>query len=114
MNCPTCGAESKVTDSRPGAYDTIRRRRVCSLGHRFFTVEMHSATASQAPHSKQHARYTTKRAAFWRDIEIARAGTLGRSGGDMAKKYGLKTASVYAAARRGRASLAAINKFTRP
>lgn len=104
MKCRICDSEDlKVLDSRDGPHDTIRRRRQCSNGHRFITIEMHTDVASQAPHAKQSARRTTKRVAYARDIEIAQTLYLGRY--VLADKYGLKVPSIYAAARRGRASL---------
>lgn len=36
--CPTCGSETMVTDTR-AAKDALRRRRKCSEGHRFSTLE---------------------------------------------------------------------------
>lgn len=39
MNCPTCGDESHVIDSRPAKQRSIRRRRQCGRGHRFTTYE---------------------------------------------------------------------------
>lgn len=104
MKCRICDSEvHRVLDSRDGPHDTIRRRRECSNGHRFTTIEMHTDVASQAPNAKQFARRTTKRLAYARDIEIARDLHLG--GHVLAAKYGLKLPSVYAAARRGRASI---------
>lgn len=40
--CPKCGGKSRVTDSRPGAANTIRRRRSClkaGCSVRFTTYE---------------------------------------------------------------------------
>lgn len=40
MACPECGIRStKVVDMRPTNFNQIRRRRVCSEGHRFTTYE---------------------------------------------------------------------------
>ena len=40
MNCPHCGAETKVVDSRP-LEDAVRRRRQCLLCYeRFTTIEV--------------------------------------------------------------------------
>ncbi len=105
MKCRFCNSEdTRVLESREGQYDVMRRRRECSNGHRFWTIEMHTDVASQAPHAKQFARRTTRRVTYDRDIDIAR--DLYRGGPELAEKYGLKIVSVYAAARRGRASLA--------
>lgn len=112
MKCRFCDSEDlRVLDSRDGPHDTVRRRRECSNGHRFTTVEIHTDVASQAPHAKQFARRTTKRVVYARDIEIAQH--LYRGGSALAEKYGLKIASVYAAARRGRASLQ-LQRKTKP
>ena len=43
MNCPTCGDDSRVLDSRPRLDGSIRRRREClsrGMTHRFTTFEM--------------------------------------------------------------------------
>jgi len=105
MKCRYCNSEDlRVLESREGPYDVVRRRRECSNGHRFTTIEMHADTASQAPHAKQFARRTTRRVTYDRDVEIAR--NLYHGGNVLAEKYGLKLVSVYAAARRGRTHLA--------
>lgn len=40
MNCPKCGSDSlRVLDTRERSID-IRRRRECSKGHRFSTLEI--------------------------------------------------------------------------
>lgn len=104
MKCRFCDSEDlRVLESREGQYDVVRRRRECSNGHRFTTIEVHSDVASQAPHAKQFARRTTRRVTYARNIEIAQ--NLFRGGDVLAEKYGLKVVSIYAAARHGRASL---------
>ncbi len=41
MKCPECDAQTEVKDSRPGADNTIRRRRRCAGCHlRFTTYEV--------------------------------------------------------------------------
>lgn len=43
MNCPTCNANSKVIDSRGrtvGGEPQSYRRRKCTKGHRFSTIEL--------------------------------------------------------------------------
>ena len=40
MNCPICGCETSVVDTRPSE-DSVRRRRKCvECSHRFTTVEI--------------------------------------------------------------------------
>lgn len=39
MNCPECGGETSVTDSRPSGAN-VRRRRRCDNDHRFTTIEL--------------------------------------------------------------------------
>ena len=40
MNCPICGCETSVVDSRPSE-DSVKRRRQCvECKHRFTTVEI--------------------------------------------------------------------------
>lgn len=112
MKCRICDSEDiRVLDSREGPHDTMRRRRQCANGHRFTTIEMHTDVASQAPHAKQAARRTIKRVAYSRDIEIAQSLYVG--GAVLAAKYGIKVPSIYAAARRGRASLQ-LQRKTKP
>jgi len=38
MNCPECGKDTMVVDSR-STDDSVRRRRECNEGHRFSTQE---------------------------------------------------------------------------
>ena len=40
MNCPHCGGETKVVDSRPNEDSTRRRRECLECKHRFSTVEI--------------------------------------------------------------------------
>ena len=40
MVCTECGADMRAKDSRPGAYNSVRRRRVCPCGHRCTTYEI--------------------------------------------------------------------------
>lgn len=39
MFCPTCGATTKVLDSRPIAYTTVRRRLCPGCGRVYYTSE---------------------------------------------------------------------------
>lgn len=40
MNCPHCGGETHVVDSRPNEDSTRRRRECIECKHRFSTVEI--------------------------------------------------------------------------
>lgn len=40
MNCPHCGGETHVVDSRPNEDSTRRRRECVECKHRFSTVEI--------------------------------------------------------------------------
>lgn len=41
MNCPRCGAASKVLQTREGLHLSTLRRRECERGHRFSTNEIY-------------------------------------------------------------------------
>ena len=109
VNCPICGAESRVLDTRAGAFFTIRRRRECDeYKHRFTTVEIHLNALSPS-HLKRTARGITDRiATIARDLDIA--ARLHENGGRrnlVGKAYKLDASSLYRAARRGRQLLRA-------
>jgi hypothetical protein len=105
VNCPRCGADSRVYDSRPGEHFTTQRKRVCTgpVPHRFATLEMHQAAACSA---KQRlavlAATIQRRVALWRrDREIAQSMHLGWKA--IACRFGMETKSaVFLAAKRGR------------
>lgn len=105
MNCPRCGADSRVYDSRPGEHFTTQRKRVClaPAAHRFTTLEMHQAAACSA---KQRlvklAQTIQRRVALWhRDREIAQSMHLGWKA--LARRFDMETKSaVFLAAKRGR------------
>jgi len=40
MNCPICGGQTCVVDSRPNEDSTRRRRECAECKHRFSTVEI--------------------------------------------------------------------------
>lgn len=73
MKC-RCGADTQVTDSRAGAFDTIRRRRVCvACGGRFTTfesriapwvVEKHRASKAAKQKRRWHERSEAERRAI--------------------------------------------------
>jgi transcriptional regulator NrdR family protein len=103
MKCPRCGAESSVAETRTGEHLTIRRRRVCTSGHRFTTVEMHQSAVHKGDLVRR-AKAIAARVAMWhRDIEIAR--DLHQGWRVLAARYGVKYQAIYMAASRGRQHL---------
>lgn len=105
MQCPICGGDSRVLDTRTAAFFTVRRRRECeTYGHRFTTVEIHSSALSPS-HLKRVARGITQRIkTLTRDLEIfARLHENQGRKNQLGKLFGLDKSSVYRAARRGRA-----------
>lgn len=40
MDCPNCGAPTKVVDSRPSAKTVVRRRKCLECKYRFSTIEI--------------------------------------------------------------------------
>lgn len=85
MKC-RCGGETFVNDSRAGAYDTIRRRRVCvDCGGRFTTYE---SRVSPIPALKLAAdKVRNKRKNLRRDARREAAQT-GRPVEDIYKEWG--------------------------
>lgn len=106
MICPTCGCgRLRVLETRPGEFGTIRRVRSCPLGHRFATREVHEPVwCSAKPRAREFAATVAARVALRaRDTAIARALHAGWRA--LAARYGIDRATVYLAARRGRAYL---------
>lgn len=104
MQCPICGGDSRVLDTRAAPFFIVRRRRECeTYGHRFSTVELHSGAVSHW-HVRQKAKGIAQRiATTTRDLEIfsrlhENEGRKNRLG----ELFGLDKSSVYRAARRGR------------
>ncbi len=102
MNCPTCGAPSSVLDTRPRSNLTTTRRRACLRGHRFTTVELHSAAAVSAKQRAVVYAKTVRQRIAQRARDIAIAADLHRGWEPAAKRYGLTKSAVYLAAARGR------------
>ena len=74
MKCPTCGAWSSVLDTREGPNETVKRRRQCANGHRFFTFEvLHAAIHQDAV--KASARAIGRKRLLWRRDQAIRADT---------------------------------------
>lgn len=61
MQCPKCGGDTKVIDSRQTQWDIIRRRRQClSCEHRFNTAEREEKETEEIPNygiTKTENRY---------------------------------------------------------
>ena len=51
MKCPTCGAWTRVLETRQG----VNRRRECANGHRFSTQEVAVAVPARPPAPKTEA-----------------------------------------------------------
>lgn len=56
LPCPECDSATRVADSRPNSKG-IRRRRECSAGHRFTTMELPNKPSERA--SKAHIPLVT-------------------------------------------------------
>lgn len=103
MKCPTCAAWSNVLDTRDGPHETIRRRRECANGHRFFTFEM--LAPARNPGSMQRAIQTVqaRRSRWIRDQAIRRnADNLSRAELALHHGLGIKTVRDIQAQRRRR------------
>lgn len=93
MNCPQCGAWSNVLDTRTGQYETVKRRRECANGHRFFTFEM--LAPARNPGAMQRALYTVKeRRARWDRDQAVRRNPDGLSLEGLAVKHGLSVKTI--------------------
>lgn len=104
MNCPRCGADSHVLETRVGDHFTTQRRRECkgAEAHRFVTLEMHQAAACSAKQRLAALAETIRRriALMQRDREIAQQMHLGWKA--IARRYDMNTKSaVFLAAKRG-------------
>lgn len=72
MNCPECGAWSNVLDTRNGPNETVKRRRECANGHRFFTLEVLPAAIHQDS-AKASARAIGRNRKRWQRDQAIRA-----------------------------------------
>lgn len=70
MLCPTCGAWSSVLDTREGPAESIRRRRECANGHKFFTFEILAAARNPGQAARAVATVKARRAKWARDQAI--------------------------------------------
>lgn len=91
-----------VLETRAAAHHPTARRRVCPLGHRFTTREVHEPVfCSAKPRAKAFAATVAKRLKLRaRDINIAKA--LHKGWQAIAEKTGMERSTIYLAARRGR------------
>ena len=117
MNCPKCGAASRVLETRAGDHLTTKRRRQCeACAHRFGTVEILGAAAHVT--TIRRAARKVRQVLEQRRIDIEIAGRLHENGGRrglLLTQYGLEdNASLYRAARRGRAYAAQVRQPLRP
>ena len=73
MLCEVCGAKGVVLATRPGPHGSKQRLRLCTLGHRYSTYEIHApAFFNASVRIGQYADARTKRHALWlRDSLIA-------------------------------------------
>ena len=73
MKCPTCGADSDVTGvARNFKEHYITYHRVCDVGHRFQTVEVHPSQLADGREMTSAIRNIDKRIArYKRDVQIA-------------------------------------------
>lgn len=68
MKCPHCHRDTSVRDSRPQADGTIRRRRVCRVGHVTTTWESH---LNPIAHLNARARNKRHVKSWWENMSPA-------------------------------------------
>lgn len=96
MKCPTCGTMNVVVletrDGQAGA--TLRRRRKCTNGHRFFTIEV-PETRHLVTQSTPTAVASAKRGDLWmRDTAIVAQVRSGKRVQDVAQAFGIAANTV--------------------
>lgn len=99
MNCPTCGAWSSVLDTRNGPNETVKRRRECANGHRFFTLETHPVAINAAT-QRANVRANERRRALWRRDQVIRADP--RPHKQIASEHGLRREAISRIKRRAK------------
>lgn len=103
MIYPTCGAAtSAVIDTRRGAFNTTARRRVCPLGHRFTTREMHEPVWCSAKQRAKTFAATVAARVKLRERDMIIAQALHHGWRALAIRYGIDKSAIYLAAERGR------------
>lgn len=101
MKCPKCGADTSVLETRSGEHGTTVRSKVCSVGHRFQTVEVYKECYSSAKQrSREYALVTIKRnREQWdRNLDILKhmlANPTGETAMKMVEKHGVSRSSIY-------------------
>lgn len=103
MQCPECGAWTRVCETREAPLRALKRTRECANGHRFATMEIYAAVLSPArARMRTYAATCARRAKLWaRDRAINKAMAAGTSWQDIAAKYGLRKSAVFLARKRG-------------
>lgn len=103
MKCPICGEPcQRVLETRAGRHGTTRRVRVCQLGHRYATVEVHEPVfCSAKQRAKDFAATSAVRVAL-RRRDMLIAAELHRGWERLAAAHGIDRSAVYVAAQRGR------------
>lgn len=100
MNCPECGAESKVLGSRSlESLTVVYRRRVClspTCGHKFSSVELYADIwGSLKARVQRNAQAVTNRRWFnKRNAEICQRFAAGEKQAVLASEFGLSPGSV--------------------
>jgi len=74
VNCPICGSESRVETLLQELHaHRVMRSRICVLGHRFHTFEVHLTQLADAREMACALRNIERRVKRWqRDLAIAR------------------------------------------
>lgn len=110
MKCPQCGNPSAVLETRDAQYRVSRRRRECSLGHRFNTFEVYAPVHKTIKDRlRTQAQVIDNRVAvIARNVGIAHA--LHNGWQALAQRYGVDKTTVYRMAARGRAHIKLIKE----
>lgn len=90
MKCPECGQTTSVAETRVGQHETMRRRRRCSCGHAFTTIEMPAECCERA--DRQLLPGLTR---FARSVRNALIKNDPRPVAEIAESCGLKASIVY-------------------
>lgn len=90
MKCTRCGKDTSVVDSRQTEDGFMRRRRVCTAGHRFTTWE-----STQKPDTRDRSVYFRARYAA-KTPEAKKRAAIRRQARDEAKRTGEPVAAIYA------------------
>lgn len=100
MKCSVCGAASSVLDTRAQENSTIMRRRQCTnCGEIFKTYEVHETGVHNGTVKRVHKTLMDRQAILFRNVEFAKNMHKWK---DLAEKYNVVRASVYAGSLLGR------------